>query len=55
MTVVRGVYRVSAEYREGTMVLNIRYLLVCALIAGCAGGQVKEEAGPGAYQKPAFE
>jgi hypothetical protein len=37
------------------MVPNIRYLLVCALIAGCAGGQVKEEAGPGAYQKPAFE
>ena len=37
------------------MVLNIRYLLVCALIAGCAGGQVKEEGGPGAYQKPAFE
>jgi hypothetical protein len=37
------------------MVLNIRYLLVCALIVGCAGGQVKEEAGPGAYQKPALE
>lgn len=34
---------------------NLRYLMVCALIAGCAGGQVKEEEGPGAFQKPAFE
>jgi len=37
------------------MVPNIRYLVVCALLAGCAGGQVKKEEGPGAYVKPAFE
>lgn len=37
------------------MVPNIRYLAVCVLLAGCAGGQVKTAEGPGAYQKPEFE
>lgn len=37
------------------MVPSMRYLAVCALLAGCAGGQVKTAEGPGAYQKPAFE
>ena len=40
------------------MVPSIRYLAVCACLAGlagCAGGQVQGEEGPGAYAKPAFE
>jgi LEA14-like dessication related protein len=28
---------------------------IIAVVVGCAGGQVKQESGPGAYQKPAFE
>jgi LEA14-like dessication related protein len=28
---------------------------VMAMLTGCAGGEVKKEKGPGAYQKPAFE
>jgi len=40
------------------MVPSIRQAVFCAVLvglSGCAGGQVKQVEGPGAYQKPVFE